>query len=60
MLNLEEIKQIEFEMPSNVMTVILYKDRIIDGINTDKIRVKTTMKVFMQKLEKLNKHKGLI
>ena len=60
MLNLEEIKQIEFEMPSNIMTVHLHKDRIIDGINTDKIRVKTTLSVFMKKLAKLNKYKGLI
>jgi len=60
MLNLEEIKQIEYELISKVMTVHLHKDRIIDGINTDKIRVKTTLSVFMKKLAKLNKYKGLI
>lgn len=60
MLDINEIKQIEFEMPENIMTVTLKKERVIDGINTDKIRVKTTLAMFTKKLEKLNKHKGLI
>jgi len=60
MLDINEIKQIEFTMPDNIMTVILKKERVIDGINTDKIKVKTTLAMFTKKLEKLNRHKGLI
>ena len=53
-MQLAEIKQIEFSVFDNIMTVYLKQKQNIDGINTNKVVYKCSMEIFQEKLNRLN------
>jgi len=57
MLTLTEIKQLEYELPAEIMRVHLHKPRNIKGMNTDIIEYKCDINVFYEKLNKYNSYK---
>ena len=54
---LSDIRQIEYELPSNIMRVHLKKPQNIDGLNVDVVEYRVSIDVFYEKLDKYNKYK---